>query len=221
MNKTPFKILLDKDLSETQVYTTIQTYDRFAKDYADKWEWNPKTIKEINTYNIQPFVKYAKRNGTVLIIGCQTGRDLSILSKKGYSCFGIEFSHGLLTEAVKRVPEGMFAYHYPTNLPFMPESLDSIYADALTIIPKRDMKNTLEEFKIFLKKNGMLYLSVKVGEGNVMVLEDLGGKRFFTLYKKEEILTFLNSAGFEVLWSSESSNTDETLPNWFSVIAKK
>lgn len=47
MNKTPHKILFDKDLSETQIYATIQTYDRFAKEYADKWEWSPLTIKEI------------------------------------------------------------------------------------------------------------------------------------------------------------------------------
>lgn len=221
MNKTPHKILLDRDLSETQIYATIQTYDRFAKEYADKWEWNPLTIKEIQKYNINPFLKYAKKNGNVLIIGCQTGRDYSLLTKAGFSCVGVEFSYGLLSEALRRVPEGIFVHLFPQSLPFMPNSFDAVYADALTIVPKRYIKDALKDFRIFLKSKGVLYLSLKLGNANVMVIEDLGGKRYCTLYSKEEILKLIKTAGFDLAWSQESKNTDPTLPKWFSLIAIK
>lgn len=221
MNKTPHKILIDKDLSETQIYATIQTYDRFAKEYADKWEWNPLTIKEIQKYNIKPFLKHAKKNGKVLIVGCQTGRDYSLLTKAGFSCVGVEFSYGLLSEALRRVPKGIFIHSFPQSLPFMPASFDAVYADALTIIPKRYMKDTLRDFRIFLKKQGILYLSLKLGDANVLVIEDLGGKRYFTLYRKEEVLQLIRMAGFDLAWSCESDNTDPTLPKWFSLIAIK
>ena len=177
MKKTPHRFLPDDDLSENQIYITIQTFDRFAIDYSERWEWNPHTIREVKKFNIAPFTKYAKKEGSVLIAGCQSGRDYSLLSKEGYSCLGVGFSFGLLTEAIKRVPGGHFVQLDLRGLPFLPESYDGIYADDLTTIPKRDMKDVLRDFQIFLKPNGVLYLSLHLGKGNVFVMEDLGGKR--------------------------------------------
>lgn len=221
MIKTPHRLIFDEDLSKIQIYATIQTYDRFAKKYANKWEWNPSTIKHIKKYNIEPFLKYAQKNGKVLIVGCQTGRDYTLLKKEGFYCLGTEFSYGLLHEAVKRIPDGLFIRLFPQSLPFMPNSFDAVYADALTIVPKKDIKNTLQDFRIFLKTDGILYLSIKIGQANLMVMNDLGGERYFTLFKKDEILNVLSKIGFNVVWSKISQNTDSSLPKWFSLIAKK
>lgn len=221
MVKVAHRYLPDDDLSETQIYVTMQTFDRFAKEYADKWEWNPRTIREVKKYNIAPFTKYAKKKGSVLIVGCQSGRDYSLLSKEGYSCLGVGFSYGLLAEAIERVPGGHFVHLDLRELPFLPESYDAVYADALTTIPKHDMKETLRDFRIFLKPGGVLYLSFKLAEGNVFVMEDLGGKRYLTLFKKDEILKMLKGVGFKIVWSEESPHTDPSLPSWFSLVAKK
>lgn len=221
MSKSIKYIALNTDITKEQIYITIQTYDRFAKIFAEKWEWNPVTIEEIKKYNIRPFLKHAKKNGNVLIIGCQTGRDYSFLTKEGFRCLGVEYSYGLLVEALKRVPDGVFIHLYPKALPFMPESFDAIYADMFTIIPKQDTKQVLNDFRIFLKKGGILYISVKLGEKQVMCLDDIGGKRYFALFRKEEIFQLLKSAGFTILWSQESTDTDSSLPNWFSAIGKK
>jgi len=221
MNKIDCKFLPDEDLSETQIFVTTQTYDRFAKEFAERWEWNPKTIKEIKKYNIKPFVKYAKRSGSVLLVSCQSGRDYSLLSKAGFSCLGVGFSYGLLTEAVKRVPHGLFVHFSLRSLPFMPESFDAVYADALMHIPKKDIKEVLRDFMIFLKPGGVVYLSLRVGKGNVLVMGDLGGKRYITLFRKIEILEMVGSAGFKVVWSESSPHTDPSLPGWFSLVAKK
>lgn len=214
-------MLSDDDLSEAQIYVTIQAYDRFASEYAKKWEWNPKTIVEIKKYNIIPFVRHAKPGGNVLIVECQSGRDYKLLTEAGFSCLGVSFSYGLLTEAVKRIPGGLFVHLNTRPLPFMPESLDAIYADALTSVPKRHMRDTLKDFRIFLRSNGILYLSLKLGTSHVMMMEDLGGKRYFTLYQKKEITSMVEGSGFHILWSEESPNTDPSLPPWFSLVAKK
>lgn len=221
MGKMVYQLLPDEDLSETQIYVTTQTYDRFAKEFADKWEWNPKTIKEIQKYNIKPFLKYAKRGGSVLLVSCQSGRDYSLLSKEDFSCLGIGFSYGLLAEAVKRVPEGLFVHLDLRSLPFMPASFDAVYADALMHTPKKDMKEVLRDFRIFLKPKGVVYLSLRVGKGNVLVMEDLGGKRYITLFKRTEILEMVKSSGFKIMWSQASPHTDSSLPSWFSLIGKK
>lgn len=221
MIATPYKILPDEDLSETQIYLTLQTYDRFPKEYAERWEWNPTTIKETRIYNIIPCIKYMKKNGTILLVECQSGRDYKIFSKKGYRCVGTGFSYGLLTEAVRRVPNGIFLRLEARSLPFLPESFDAVYADALTSVPKRDVRNVLKDFQIFLRPSGTLYLSLKLGQHNVLELNDLKGPRFFTLYRKQEILDHLKNTGFRVAWSCESPSTDRTLPHWISIVAKK
>jgi len=221
MIKTPYRYLSDDDLSETQIYVTMQTYDRCAPEYAQKWEWNPITVREIKKYNIAPFQKYVKLGSSVLLVECQSGRDYKLLSELGYSCFGVGSSYGLLVEATKRVPNGLFGRLDPRELPFIPESFDGIYADALTNIPRRDLPSVLADFHIFLKTKGILYLSLKLGSKHVLELSDLGGQRFFSLYQKSEITTMLSKAGFTLLWSDESFNTDHSLPHWFSVVVQK
>ena len=218
---TPHKILPDQDLSETQIYLTVQTYDRFPKEYAERWEWNPITIKETRKYNINPCIKYMKKRGTVLLIECQSGRDYAIFSKQGYRCLGTGSSYGLLTEAVRRVPNGIFLRLETRSLPFLPESFDAVYADALTSVPKRNLRSVLKDFQIFLKPSGMLYMSLKLGQRNVLEQRDLGGPRFFTLYRMQEIIDHLKNTGFRLTWSCESHNTDRALPRWISIIAKK
>jgi|GEM_PF-5790367 SAM-dependent methyltransferase len=221
MDKNKPSILADKDLSETQIYVTTQTYDRFAKEYADKWEWNQKTIKEIEKYNIKPFQKLVAKGSNVLIVGSRTGRDYSLLTKAGYQCLGVEPSFGFLAEAVKRVKGGLFIRLDLRDLPFMPESFEAIYADALTHIPKKDLGDTLKDFRIFLVKKGFLYLSLKLGKSGLLVDKSIGGKRFMTLYSKEEIVRKVERTGFSIVWSEESSHTDPSHPRWLSLMLKK
>ena len=58
--KTPHKVFLHEDLSLSQVNLSVQTFNRCAKEYAEKWEWCPETIKQTKKYNTDPFLKYIK-----------------------------------------------------------------------------------------------------------------------------------------------------------------
>lgn len=214
-------VIPDKDLSETQIYVSVQTYDRYAREYADMWEWNQKTIKEVLEYNIKPFKKLVAKGGNVLIVGSRTGRDYSLLTKAGYRCLGVEPSFGLLSEAIKRVKGGLFIRQDLRNLPFVPESFEAIYADALTHIPKKDLSDTLKDFRIFLVKKGYLYLSLKLGKSGVLLDKSIGSRRYMTLYTKEEIIKLVARVGFGVVWSEESSHTDLSHPRWFSLMLRK
>ncbi len=221
MRKTPYRLLSENDLSETQVFVTMQTYDRFADTYAEKWEWRAKTVQEVKKYNIKPFTKYAQKGCKVLIVGCQSGRDYTLLTEEGFRCLGTSFSYGLLTEALKRVPNGMFVHLDPRSLPFLPESFDAVYADALTYIPRSDLPGALRDFRIFLKPGGVLYLSLKLGKKRVYVVQDIGGPRYLTLFRKQEIVTMVEAAGFHLVWSETSPHTEARLPKWFSLVAEK
>lgn len=221
MKPTPHTFLPDEDLSETQVALTMQTYDRFAREYANQWEWNPITIREVEKYNIQPFLQYSKPSGTILVAECQSGRDYKTLTQKGFRCLGVGFSYGLLAEAIRRVPDGLFIKQDTRALPFLPESFDGIYADAMIMVPKRDIGALLKDYRIFLRNGGVLYLSLKLGEKNVLLLNDLGGPRYSTMYRQNEIESLVKRSGFTIVWQAVSPHTDPRLPQWFSLVAKK
>ena len=217
---TKHKILQNTDLTEAQMYATIETFNRHAKDYAEKWEWNPHTIQEIKNYNINPFLKYAKPKGKVLIVGSRTGRDLYFLSKKGFNCLGTEYSSGLIEEALQRVPYGMFVRLDPRSLPFMPNSFDAIYADDIAYLPIKNIKKTVRDLKIFLRDNGVLYLSFRIGDNSILVMDEFDDKRYIALYKKKDLTDFIESLGFKIIWDKNSPHTDPGLPNWYSLIAR-
>lgn len=106
-------------------------------------------------------------------------------------------------------------------MPFLPESFDGIYADAMIMVPKRDMGALLKDYRIFLRSGGVLYLSLKLGKKNILLLNDLGGPRYCTLYRQHEIETLMKKNGFAIVWQAVSPHTDPRLPQWFSLIAKK
>ena len=63
-------------------------------------------------------------------------------------------------------------------------------------------RETLSGFNNILKKDGLLFISVKIGEGEKIVTENkfsLETNRFFASYSKNEILKLLNNADFEII----------------------
>ena len=60
---------------------------------------------------------------------------------------------------------------------------------------------TLKEFHRLLKKNGILYLSVKEGEGEGFKEEEMSNflPRFYTWFKKDEIAKYCKQAGFRII----------------------
>ena len=74
----------------------------------------------------------------------------------------------------------------------------------------------LSGFKRVLKKDGMLMLGVKIGEGE-RYKENYETKRFFAFYKPDEIKTLVDDAGFEVL----AIYTKQLEDNWIMIFARK
>jgi ubiquinone/menaquinone biosynthesis C-methylase UbiE len=221
MRKLSHKLHPGKDLTETQSYITLQTFNKNAKEYAEKWEWSSAMTKEIVKYNIKPFLQFVKPGNTCLIAGCQSGRDYSILSKKGMKCVGVSWSYGLLKEAQIRVPDGIFLFADLRNLPFMSNGFDAIYADALTRIPRKDVKQVLKDFRVFLKDGGYLYLSFRVGEEGVYQQDDSVGKRYMTMFDEVKLVDMIKNSGFNISWKARSEHLKKSLPNWLSLVVKK
>ena len=198
-------------LSEPQ-QQTIATYDRTSKKYA---EIN-STIRfwEVQQEEFTSFLSGTK----ILDAGCGHGRDTKDFIAENYDVTSIDLSEGLLEEAKRRVPNGNFIKMNFSDLIFPDKSFDGLWcAAAFLHIPKSDAENVLANFKRVLNKNGVLFMSVKSGEGEVIKKDSDGNVRFFANYTKSELEELVGKT-FDILKIYERA--DHYGQGWICVFAK-
>lgn len=214
--------VMRKDLTKKQILETSAFYNTYAKDYAEKIEWSLTTLAEIKKLNIDPFAKFLKKNASILLAGCGTGRDYRIFSQLGYQCLGIDISQGMLNEAKKRVRKGIFLKLDLRDILKLKKKFDGLYCEsALTHIPKNELRKVLGTFREVLNKDGVVYLAIKVGQSGVLEKENFGAKRYFIVYNKNIFDKILKQAHFKIIWSCLSKHSLPDFPKWYSIILKK
>jgi len=94
-------------------------------------------------------------------------------------------------------------------------------------MPKRDLKELLPKLRAALKEKGVIFLSVKEGEGEKMI-PDVAGRRLFSFYKLAELKPILEGSGFKVGFSGQISdyditnrNKDGQKPGWILILGIK
>jgi len=99
------------------------------------------------------------------------------------------------------------------HLNFPDNVFDGIWVHASFFhIPKKDALKTLLGFKRVLRPTGILYISIKLGNG-----EKFDRKRFFALYTEKEFKDLLQACGFKILKTRKSNERGE---KWLYVFAK-
>jgi SAM-dependent methyltransferase len=176
------------------VKKTIETYEQIADLYNSLYPY-------VNTENIDFFID--KLNGDkILDIGCGSGRDAEYFVSKGLDVIGIDLSDRFIEISQAKVPKAKFIKMDMRNIDFPVEYFDGIWLMAsLLHIPKLEVKYTIIKFKEVLKTNGIIYISVKLGEGEKFVKRDRykGLEKFFAFYTESEISNLLEDFGFEII----------------------
>ena len=201
---------------------TIAVYDTIAKEYADQIEnFAPK--KELNK-----FVSLLPKNGKILDVGCAAGRDSFYLADKGFKVVGIDLSEELLKIARKKGSHVDFQKQDMRKLKFAPFSFEGIWASAAILhLTRAETPAVLKQFYKLLKIGGNLFISVKQGEGEADVREELSGglSRHFTFFQNNELKNLLMNAGFKVVeiysWKKRPRHTDQRDLDWISCFSKK
>ncbi len=107
------------------------------------------------------------------------------------------------------------------KLEFKPETFNGLWACvSLLHIPKKECLKTLQGFNRVLKKNGLLYVSVKKGEGEKMIAKDYfknNEKKFFAFYTENEITELTRKAGFKII----SVTITEKKDSYINIFAEK
>jgi len=203
----------DKELTiQEKIKAAIETYNKYASVYAEH------TKNKLLQFQLAKFVSMLPKKGKVLDAGCGAGRDSAYLKEDGLEVTSVDISEGMVQEAKNN---GIQAIKGDLLVMVSNEEFDGIWCMAtLADFPKEDAPKLIKNFYKALKKEGIIYIAVKEGEGEKFIEKERysNSPRFYALYKKDELNNLLKENGFEIL-ESVVSNDEGT--EWVEVFAKK
>lgn len=131
-------------------------YKKFAKYYDQVY--SKKDYKNEVNFIDSILKKYKIKGKLILDICCGTGNHASLLSKKGYTIFGIDKNPQMLNLARKKVPQAKFKKADMKNFK-LNKKFDVIICMFTAInynLTITDLTKTLKNFKEHIKDNGVI-----------------------------------------------------------------
>ena len=153
--------------------------------------------------------------GTILDVGCGSGRDSKYFIDNGYIVTAIDGSEVLCKAASKYV--GIDVIHMNIEKLDLPGTYDGIWACAsLLHIKKIYMKSVLEELVGKLNANGVLYASWKYGNS-----ERSDDGKHYSDYDEEQLTELVHDLDVESLkiWIDDDSTRAKT--RWINLLIHK
>jgi ubiquinone/menaquinone biosynthesis C-methylase UbiE len=176
----------------TETRTTSATYDQIAAEYAAQAGRNDALAE-----SRRRFAARLAAGARVLDIGCGPAHDTAGLRELGLRATGFDRSRGMLAQArLHRLP---LLLGDMRRLPVRDDALDGLWVCASFLhIPKPDAPTVLSELRRVLRPGGVLFMSIKRGQGQRWIAHSAGGQRFFAFYQEDELDTLLAESGFAV-----------------------
>ncbi|MBN1157540.1 class I SAM-dependent methyltransferase [Candidatus Woesearchaeota archaeon] len=192
---------------------TVEAYNEFASFFY------VQTFNKISQYHLTEFISKLKGK-KVLDAGAGSGRDVAYFIEEGLDAVGIDISGEMIKTAKEKVHVEIKKMDM-RKIDLGDESFDGIWCCASLIhLPKKDVPVVLKEFHRVLKKDGIVYISVKEGEGERLTESHNLNKAqvFVAFYHVIELETMLRENNFEIL---NSSKEDVEGTDWINVYARK
>ena len=163
------------------------------------------------------FLSYVKEKGTILDLGCGSGRDALEFQKRGYEVYAVDGSKEMIAHASEFLGDKAICStfsDYETDIKF-----HGIWALAsLLHVPEADMITILRKYRDLLEEDGVFFMSFKNREKNY---EKDG--RCFTCFTKEKLLSLFTEVGsLEVIKFIDTVDIREGREDekWISAIVK-
>jgi ubiquinone/menaquinone biosynthesis C-methylase UbiE len=182
-------------MSTDYVTSTIDVYDKTAEEYTKQADTRGPKVER------SQFIQSIPKHGTILDVGCGSGRDAKVFCDHGFTVTGVDLSGKLLEIAKTIAPKATFIKQDFRELQFQENSFDGIWACAsLLHITHDDLSVVLKKLLLFLKPNGTFMMTVKAGSGERYASGRSlpNEKRFFSFYSKPSLKDALVSSGFRV-----------------------
>ncbi|TCK56472.1 2-polyprenyl-3-methyl-5-hydroxy-6-metoxy-1,4-benzoquinol methylase [Flavobacterium sp. 90] len=198
--------------------TTIKSYNKTASEYQ-KVVSSFELLPEINE-----FILKVNKGGEILDLGCGPGHHALFFSNNDFSVTGIDLSSEMIELAKKASVKSNFKIMDILTLDFQKASFDGIWASAsLLHIPKNKITPVLQKLKEILIKDGILYISLKQGNGSELFTDiRYGGvDKYYVYYQLEEIENILKKIGFKILKIElKGKRTTYDTNSWIHIFCK-
>lgn len=194
---------------------TRATYDAIADRYLEQTR---------DRHGISPWLEAFSRTvpsgGLVIDVGCGPGFDSALLRARGFRVVGLDRSLSMLRVGRREFP-GAFVLGDMRRLPFPRGRVDGLWANASVLhVPRARVVAVLRELHRTLAPHGVLFVSVKRGQGAAWDTRKYGetAPRWFVYWGAAELDAALGAAGFTIAraWSAASA-TDE----WLARLARR
>ena len=138
-----------------------QVYDDGWSDYAKFW----KERDDLESEEWQQFAAAVKPGGTVLDVGCNSGRDTRQLLDLGYQVTGVDVSEQALRLCREQCPEARTIKMSLLDLPNLGEQFDGIWLSYVIVhIPFKLVPDALAALDSVLHPEGAMMMMVTVVE---------------------------------------------------------
>ena len=197
------------------VEETIATYDRISTEYAHRWQDRTVIAREIAR-----FLALLPQGGTVLDVGCGPGFDCVTLSSHGLRVLGVDLSWGMLQAGRAKGYPVQFIQADMRRLP-LGEAVAGVWCNAALLhLSRHDSRLSLQEFHRVLQPNGVLFVAVKEGQGELRRSETYGSDnpRYFTYWQQEHVVSLMASCGFAIESGTTSQGQER---RWLTYLARK
>ena len=192
--------------------TTIDYYNKHAQSFA-------KDTYGVDLHHIQDdFLSFIEGKGTILDVGCGTGRDALYFKTHGYPVTAFDGSFALCQIACQNLQQEVKCLRFE-EMAYVNEFRGVWACSSLLHVPFIQLPGVIEKIVRALKRGGVFYCSFKYGEG-----EEQRGGRHFT-YLNESLLTSLLDQ-FPQLYITSLFITCDARPNrkdekWLNAILRK
>lgn len=198
---------------------TIKSYDKTASEYY-------RVVKSFELVpEIKKFSKKVIKNGKILDLGCGPGHHSKYFSSLGFDVVGIDLSVEMIEIARRESVKSVFQVMDILELNFEKDTFDGIWSSAsLLHVPKIKMKFVLKKLKEILVDNGVLYISLKQGEGSEIFIDNRYGgvEKYYVYYHTEEIEKLLKNVGFNIIEiQPKDKRTIYDTNSWIHIFCQK
>jgi len=204
-------------MSDSRIDSTREFYNSHVNEYIvniDKAGITHRPEEHASVFHnyLQTSSNTLQEPFKVLELGCGYGRDVMWFASKGMNVIGTDYSRSMLKKAQESNPSIFFLEMDMRTIAnhFMPDSIDGIWACASMIhLPKADIPSLLKSMFTVLRPGGIVYVSVKEGQGETFDPDERYGgiRKLYAFYQQDELTDYLSSAGFEICESGVADHT--------------
>ena len=191
---------------------TIHSYEKHTDFYAQKF----KALLDLKRRT--EFSRFLELipGSRILDVGCGAGDHALYFAAQGLDVSCVDISPRMVKLCKQK---GLKAQVMDIeDLRFEDNSFDGIWAvTSLLHIPKAKMPSVVQKLYDIIKEKGMLYVSVREGDGEKLVSDkqDPATKRFFAFWRPSELLKLFEDKFDVIQWKRTKVNTHVFLEVFF------